>query len=289
MSLAKIAKIGLATYSFRHELKKGTLSLKEIFRVLKHLEMYGLGLHHSHFEDKNLPSIVEEAKSYDLTIYGLGPSGDLIATADKQEKIINNYKRYIDLAGDNGIPYVRAFMMGHVYLLNRLIGRKKQFQMAVETIRPLVKSAEERNVSLSIESHWKFSSDIPFMKQILDQFPSKALGWLYDFGNYYSEEDRWAALDLIKEKRLNYVHAKIYAFNKIGFESKLDYMKLVKELKKADYAGIYSIEFEGKLPDMEGVAKSYELLKHCMYKDAHHLNPNPNIKTLWEIAKKNQE
>ena len=60
---------------------------------------------------------------------------------------------------------------------------------------------------------------------------------------------------------------------------------LRKELKKADYDGIYSIEFEGDLPDMEGVAKSYELLKHCMY-PTHHLNPNPNVKTLWEIAKK---
>jgi len=289
MSLAKIAKIGLATYSFRNELKKGTLSLTEIFRVLKHLEMYGLGLHHSHFEDKDLPKIVEEAKSYDLTIYALGPNGDLISSPDKQEKIIENYKRYIDLAGDNGIPFVRAFMMGHVYRLNKLIGSKKQFQMAVDTITPLVKHAEERNVSLSIESHWKFSSDIPFMKQILEHFPSKALGWLYDFGNYYTEEDRWAALDLIKDKRLNYVHAKMYSYNSIGFEKKLDYMKLVKELKKADFAGIYSIEFEGKLADMEGVAKSYELLKHCMYRDGYHLNPNPKIKTLWEIAKRNQE
>jgi sugar phosphate isomerase/epimerase len=125
------------------------------------------------------------------------------------------------------------------------------------------------------------------MIKILEQFPSKALGWLYDFGNYRNEKDRWEALDLIKNKRLNYVHAKMYAYNSIGFETKLDYMKLVKELKKADFAGIYSIEFEGKLPDMEGVAKSYELLKHCMYQDGYHLNPNPNLKSLWEIAKKN--
>ena len=279
--------IGITTYSFRNELRKGTLSLKEIMRIAEHLEIYGLELHHNHFTGKELPLIVEDAKSHDLIIYALGPHGDLITPLDKREKIIKNYQHYINLAGDNGIPFVRAFMMGHKYKLSKLMGSNKQFQMAVDTIMPLVKLAEEREVSLSIESHWKFSSDIPFMKQILEHFPTKALGWLFDFGNYYSEKDRWDALDVIKEKRLNYIHAKMYKYNSIGFETKLDYMKLVKELKKVDYMGIYSIEFEGKLPDMEGVAKSYELLRHCMYGDAHHLKPNPNLKILWEIAKKN--
>ena len=69
---------GLATYSFRNELRKGTLSLTEIFRILDHLEMYGVELHHNHFIDKELPKIVEEAKSYELEVYGLGPHGDLI-------------------------------------------------------------------------------------------------------------------------------------------------------------------------------------------------------------------
>ncbi|MBN2157028.1 MAG: sugar phosphate isomerase/epimerase [Candidatus Lokiarchaeota archaeon] len=281
------SRIGVETYSFRHELRKGTLSLYEIFRIAKYLELHGLGLHYDHFTAEELPRIVEEAKGFDLSIYALGPKGDLISPPDKRDKIINNYKHYIDLAGDNGIPFVRAFMMGHIYRLNKLIGQKKQFQFAVDTISPIVEYAEQRNVSLSIESHWKFSSDIEFMNTILEHFSTKALGWLYDFGNYYSEEDRWAALELIKERRLNYVHAKMYAFNRIGFETKLDYMKLIRELKKADYMGIYSIEFEGKLSDMDGVAKSYELLMHCIYGDAHHINPNPNTKVLWEIAKEN--
>lgn len=280
---------GIASYSFRHELRKGTLSLTEIFRIAKHYEMYGLELHDTHFSDKELPKIVEEAKSFGLTIYGLGPKGDLISPPEKRDAIIANYNHYIDLAGDNGIPFVRAFMMGHVFRLNSTKGRAKQFQYAVDTITPIVECAEKRGVSLSIESHWKYSSDIPFMSKILEHFPTKALGWLYDFGNYYSEEDRWAALDLIKDHRLNYVHAKMYKFNAIGFETKLDYMKLIKTLKKADYTGIYSIEFEGRLPDMEGVAKSYELLQHCMYQDGHHINSNPNIKTLWELAKRNQK
>ncbi len=277
--------IGITTYSFRNELRKGTRSLTEIFRIARHFELYGLELHHNHFTDKELPSIIEEAKSFDLDVYSLGPHGDLIAPPDKREKIVEHYKRYLDLAGNNGIPFVRSFMMGVPYFwLSKVIGVNKYFQFAVDTISPLVEYAESRNVSLSIESHWGFSSDIPFMTKILDHFPKKSLGWLFDFGNYRTEKDRWAALNLIKKQRLNYVHAKMYAYNNIGFETKLDYVRLVKELKKADYEGIYSIEFEGKLPDMEGVAKSYELLRHCMY-PTHHLNPHPNIKTLWEIAK----
>jgi len=276
--------IGIATYSFRHELKKGTLSLTEIFRIAKHLELYGLELHYTHFQVKDLPAIVEEAKSYGISVYSLGPKGDLICAPDKRESVIENYIKYIDLAGDNGIPFVRSFMMNIPYFINKF-SREKSFQYAVDTINPIVEHAVSKKVSLSIESHWGFSSDASFMKRILDHFPTKALGWLYDFGNYRSDTERWTALDLIKERRLNYVHAKMYAYNNIGFETKLDYLKLVRVLKKADYKGIYSIEFEGKLPDMEGVAKSYELLKHCIYGDAHHVNPNPNIQTLWEIAK----
>jgi sugar phosphate isomerase/epimerase len=282
--------IGFASYSFRNEIKKGTLSLNEIFRIAQYMDIYGIELHHKHFEPEQLSHIIKEAKSYELEIYALGPQGDLISPPEKRKKIVDNYIQYIKIAGEHKIPYVRAFMMGKYNIGSKRAGkaREKQFQYAKETLTPILEFAEVQKVSLSIESHWKFSSDVAFMKQILEIFPTKALGWLFDFGNYYSDEDRWNALRYLTEtKRLNYIHAKMYNFNSIGFEPKLDYLRLVRELKKKDFMGIYSIEYEGKLSDVLGVAKSYELISHCMYGDAHHIHLNPNTDVLWEIAKKN--
>jgi len=62
-------------------------------------------------------------------------------------------------------------------------------------------------------------------------------------------------------KLIKIVHAKMYNFDENGFESTLDYNKIIQLLKEINYDGYLSIEFEGSLSPIEGIEKSVALLR----------------------------
>jgi sugar phosphate isomerase/epimerase len=58
-------------------------------------------------------------------------------------------------------------------------------------------------------------------------------------------------------------HAKGYSFDSVGNETTLDYPRIIKLLNQIGYNGDINIEFEGPLPDFEGVEKTLALLQRC--------------------------
>ena len=90
-------------------------------------------------------------------------------------------------------------------------------------------------------------------------------GTLWTVFELENDQLRWDSLALlIERKAIKYVHAKMYAFDEKGFETKLDYPKCIKQIKDGELDPILSIEWEGKLAGPIGVLKSYELLKYSL-------------------------
>jgi sugar phosphate isomerase/epimerase len=82
-----------------------------------------------------------------------------------------------------------------------------------------------------------------------------------DTGNFL--EDPYDKLEKIAPKA-SFVQAKTYYGGGEWYSLELDYKRIINILKKVNYQGYISIEFEGKENAYSGVRKSVELLRKAL-------------------------
>jgi sugar phosphate isomerase/epimerase len=273
-------KIGLNTYSFRAELEKTkTLTLDQVFGIAQKIGLVdGIELLDRHIPrwssgdlKAGVAQIKELAASYKFPIYALGPHLKMYQNNSAAEaKEIQNYKKWIDLAADNGIPQIRSQVAGPFGFFAKKFLNKgvKKVQHLLDQVIPY---AEKRNVKIGIETHWGYSSWPPFLKAITEIYASSpALGIIFDWGNFWNNDVRYGALELAVQPH-NHVHnhVKIFHFGENYQETDYDSMKIVRDFAKNNFTNYFSIEFEGKQPTIEGVFKSVHALKYAITNGAH--------------------
>jgi len=118
--------------------------------------------------------------------------------------------------------------------------------------------AEELGVLLALENHWGLGSTPEGMLRIFNAVNSPWLQLLMDTGNFL--ENPYDKLEKIVPYTC-FVQAKTYYGGGEWYTLDLDYKRIIDILKKANYQGYISIEFEGKEPGDAGVRKSVDLLR----------------------------
>lgn len=84
-----------------------------------------------------------------------------------------------------------------------------------------------------------------------------------DFGNF-EDDIRFEALEMIFKLNPVLVYAKTYDFDESGNMTRFDFGKCVDIAKKSGYTGHYSVEFEGRGDQVDGVKKTIALLKRYL-------------------------
>ena len=87
------------------------------------------------------------------------------------------------------------------------------------------------------------------------------LGGLMDTGNFL--EDPYPKLEMIAPRTV-FVQAKTYYGGGEWYSLDLDYKRIIAILRKANYQGYISLEFEGKEDAATAVPKSIEMLREAM-------------------------
>jgi L-ribulose-5-phosphate 3-epimerase len=113
---------------------------------------------------------------------------------------------------------------------------------------------------LALENHWGLTRTPEGLLRIVDAIQSPWLGVLMDTGNFL--EDPYPKLERIAPKTF-FVQAKTYFGGGEWYTLELDYKRVAAILAKVNYSGYVSLEFEGKAPADEGVAKSLTLLREA--------------------------
>lgn len=279
-------QIALNTYSLRKEWK--FFKKDKWAPVFRFCEMAGITQFEvldRHFEDWNMKELKENIESHGMQIFSLGPHPHFLTNPPNFEKNITEGKKWVDTCAEIGVQYFRVALGGGKYdpPTQTPSSLQEAVDWAVKVFEPVITYAESRGVTPCVETHHRYSSNPEFQAKLLEQVPSKNLGFAYDIGNHENDEIRWASLDvLIKKKAVKYVHAKAYAFDSKGLETKLDYPRMVKELLAAGLDIPLSIEWEGHLLGPIGVLKTNEL---CKYSIAKAKNESYVIKTAFPDKK----
>ncbi len=132
------------------------------------------------------------------------------------------------------------------------------FGWVIDCLGQCLKTAEKCGVTLGLENHWGLGRTPEGLLRIVDALKSPWLQVTMDTGNFL--EDPYDKLEKIAPKAC-LVQAKTYYGGGLWYTLELDYPRIAKLLRRHNYRGYISLEFEGKEDPRTAVPKSLAMLR----------------------------
>jgi L-ribulose-5-phosphate 3-epimerase len=270
--------IGVSTYSF-WQFRNNRLDILECIDKAAAMGFDGVEVLHIQMADESntaLQQIKRRAHSNGLALMGFSTHQGFV-TPNRQERHDNVQKTLyqIDLAYRLGIPTMRintgrwgttkSFddLMAHKGIEPALPGHKDEeaFEWVIEALEKLLPRAEDCGVVLGLENHWGLGRTAEGVIKIVEAINSPWLHITLDTGNFL--EDSYAQMDRMASSKvpIALVQAKTYFGGGRWYALDLDYARIAEILRKHDYHGWISLEFEGNEDAETGVPKSLEVLR----------------------------
>jgi sugar phosphate isomerase/epimerase len=192
--------------------------------------------------------------------------GDLGSTTKAElDKAIEKHKQWVECAKYLGCATIRVNAAGK--------GTAEEVAKgAVEGLSRLGEYGASMGINVIVENHGGYSSNGKWLSDVMKQVNMKNVGTLPDFGNFCltrkagswdcaEEYDRYIGVEELMPFAKG-VSAKTHDFDAEGNDMLVDYIKMMKIVKKAKFKGYVGIEYEGsKTPEKEGIKKTKALLE----------------------------
>ena len=268
-------KLALATYSYWHF----TRNKYPIEKVIDHAAELGVeGVDDLHMQMASekveyLRKLKRHAFVNGVGLVGLSiHQGFVKPKAEDRKKNIAHTIHCMELAHELGIPCIRlntgrwrtskSFdeLMANRGIEPVLEGHTEEegFQWVIDSIGKLVKEAQSAGVILGLENHWGLGLTPEGVMRIVDAINSPWLQVTLDTGNFL--EDPYKRLEMLA-KHTVLLQAKTYYGGGRWYTLNLDYDRIAQIMRKANYRGWISLEFEGKEDPVSGCDKSIKLLR----------------------------
>lgn len=249
------------TYSFRDKFRAGELTLESTPALYRKLGIRGIAINARYctsWDRAYLDRIKKVIQDEQRILTAVILDGNLVSDdpAANQKQIEEN-KRIMRAAHYLGAPVVRI----NVGRTGRgdAADQAEGVERAVAAFREMLPLARELGIRMTIENHGGASKTADGILRIIHGTDPAWVGACLDFGNWENKATMYAEI----EKLVPYAyhtHAKSYAFDKYGNETTIDYQRALDLLAKTGYDRALSVEFEGKIDPLEGVAKTRDLL-----------------------------
>jgi sugar phosphate isomerase/epimerase len=128
----------------------------------------------------------------------------------------------------------------------------------IDALERCLPTAEKCGVVLGLENHWGLGLTPEGVLRIVDAIDSPWLQVTLDTGNFL--ENPYEKLEKLAPKTV-LLQAKTYYGGGEWYSLDLDYQRVGELMRKANYRGWVSLEFEGKEDYRTAIPKSLELLR----------------------------
>ena len=271
-------KLGISSYSYWH-FRDPKTSIETVIDKSAALGVEGVDILHRQMESEDtayLQKLKRHAFINGIDLIALSIHQDFVdPDPEVRKQHIQHTLKCIDLAHEMGIPCIRlnsgrwntinSFddLMAARGLEPILPGYTEQdgFDWCIESIEACMNHAERQGVILALENHWGLTRTPEGLLRILNAIDSPWLGGLLDTGNFL--ENPYEKLEQIASRAV-FVQAKTYEGGGEWYTLDLDYDRIASILKAVQYRGYVSLEFEGKAPADEGVAKGISTLRSAL-------------------------
>ncbi len=270
--------IGVSTYSF-WQFRGRRLDILECIDRAAAMGFDGVEVLHIQMADESnaaLQQIKHRAHSLGLALMGFSTHQGFVSP-DPQQRHDNVQKTLyqIDLAYRLGIPTMRintgrwgttkSFddLMAHKGIEPPLEGHTEDeaFKWTIDSIEKLLPRAEECGVVLGLENHWGLGRTAAGVLRIVETIQSPWLQMTLDTGNFL--ENSYEQMDQMASSKvpIALVQAKTYYGGGRWYALDLDYARIAEILRKHNYRGWISLEFEGNEDARTGVPKGLAMLR----------------------------
>jgi L-ribulose-5-phosphate 3-epimerase len=144
----------------------------------------------------------------------------------------------------------------------------EQLALAADGLRRLAEYGETQGINVIVENHGGLSSNGKWLSAVMERVDHPRAGTLPDFGNFRigggrGEPEEWYDRYVGVAELMPYakgVSAKSNEFDAQGNEVRTDFRRMMRIVLDAGYRGYVGIEYEGEIPEMEGIQKTKDLL-----------------------------
>ncbi len=159
----------------------------------------------------------------------------------------NTTKSFDDLMAQRGIEPV---LPGYT--------EEDGFKWVIDSIQKCLPKAQECGVMLGLENHWGLARTPEGLLRIVDAVDSPWLKVLLDTGNFL--ENPYDKLEQCAPQTV-FMQAKTYYGGGLWYTLDLDYNRIARIMKKHNYRGYVSLEFEGNEDWRTAIPKGLALLR----------------------------
>jgi sugar phosphate isomerase/epimerase len=268
--------IAVSTYSYWRYRADSKLKIEDCIRLaaaagFDAVEILEIQMHST--DDAYLQSLKRQAFLAGLDLCGLSThQGFVSPDADQRKANVQKTIASIELAYKLGIPTMRVNtgrwgtskdfdeLMKNRGVEPPLPGYTDEdaFPWVIESLEKCLLTAAKCGVLLGLENHWGLGRTPEGVLRIVDAVDSPWLKVTMDTGNFL--DDPYVRLEKLAPKTA-YVQAKTYYGGGVWYTLDLDYPRIAALLRRHDYRGYVSLEFEGQEDPQTAVPKSLALLR----------------------------
>ena len=268
--------IAVSTYSYWRYRADSKLKIEDCIALAGEtgfdaVEILEIQMHRK--DNAYLQSLKRQALVAGLDLCGMSTHQDFVSPeAEERKANIDRTIGSIELAYKLGIPTIRVNTgrWGTSRDFNHLMANRgiepplpgytdeDAFPWVIESFEKCLPAAERCGVLLGLENHWGLGLTPEGVLRIVEAVDSPWLQVTMDTGNFL--EDPYERLAKIAPKTV-FVQAKTYYGGGVWYELDLDYDRIAAILRKHNYRGYVSLEFEGRDDPKTAVPKSLAMLR----------------------------
>lgn len=268
--------IAVSTYSFWRFRQDSKAPVGECIDLAAEMGFDGVDVLHIQMENESnayLQDLKRRAAVNGLALCGFSiHQGFVSADKEVRQRNIDHTIKCIELAYAMGIPVMRlntgrwgttkSFddLMANRGIEGPLPGHTDDdaYPWVIESIEKCLPAAEKCGVLLALENHWGLGLTPQGVLRIVKAVDSPWLRVLVDTGNFL--EDPYDKIEMLAPDAV-FMQAKTYYGGGIWYTLDLDYQRIAQIMRKHNYRGWVSLEFEGNEDPRTAVPKSLAVLR----------------------------
>jgi len=269
-------RIAVSTYSFWRFKRGLKLPIETCIDEAADMGFDGVEILHIQMEKESndyLQGLKRRALINGIDLCGMSTHQGFVSPDEaKRQKNIDHTIKCIELAYKLGIPIIRinTGRWGTTRSFDKLMENRgiepclpgytddDGFGWVIDSIEKCLPAAEKCGVILGLENHWGLARTAEGLMRIVDAIDSRWLKVLLDTGNFL--EDPYDKLEQCASETV-FMQAKTYYGGGLWYTLDLDYHRIARIMRKHNFRGYVSLEFEGNEDYRTAIPKSLARLR----------------------------
>lgn len=271
-------RIACATYSFWRFKDGLKLPIETCIDLSAQMGFDGVDILHIQMEGESngyLQNLKRRALINGIDLCSMSThQGFVTPDKEKRQENIDRTIRQIEIAYKLGIPIIRinTGRWGTSKSFDKLMENRgiepvlpgytedEGFKWVIDSIEKCLPAAEKCGVILGLENHWGLSRTPEGLMRIVNAIDSPWLRVLLDTGNFL--EEPYDKLEQCASEAV-FMQVKTYYGGGIWYTLDLDYHRIARIMRRHNFQGYVSLEFEGNEDYRTAIPKSLALLRRA--------------------------